>query len=109
MTHVRQIPDAIRERAEIHRKYREEIPALEGKDIRICMDEWNYWYGPHIYGQLCTNCECYRCHQNQYHSFCYGSNRASPEKIIITEPESYKYDGKLEVGAAEARIYRITL
>jgi|GEM_PF-40310 len=27
---------------------------LEGKDIRICMDEWNYWYGPHIYGELGT-------------------------------------------------------
>ncbi len=52
MTHIRQIPDAIRERAEIHRKYRKEIPALEGKDIRICLDEWNYWYGPHIYGEL---------------------------------------------------------
>lgn len=54
MTHARQIPDAIRERAKIHRKYREEIPALQGKDIRICMDEWNYWYGPHIYGELGT-------------------------------------------------------
>jgi len=54
MTHVKQIPDAIREKAEAHRQYRNEIPALEGKDIRICMDEWNYWYGPHIYGELGT-------------------------------------------------------
>ncbi|HJX71851.1 MAG TPA: alpha-L-arabinofuranosidase A, partial [Bacteroidales bacterium] len=54
MTHVKQIPDAIREKAETHRLYRNEIPALEGKDIRICMDEWNYWYGPHIYGELGT-------------------------------------------------------
>jgi alpha-N-arabinofuranosidase len=54
MTHVKQIPDAIREKAEAHRQYRKEIPALEGKDIRICMDEWNYWYGPHIYGELGT-------------------------------------------------------
>ncbi|MBN2698427.1 MAG: hypothetical protein JXR52_06340 [Bacteroidales bacterium] len=54
MTHIRQIPDVISERAEIHRKYRKEIPSLEGKDIRICMDEWNYWYGPHIYGELGT-------------------------------------------------------
>jgi alpha-L-arabinofuranosidase len=52
MTHVKQIPDAIREKAEAHRRYRKEIPALKGKDIRICMDEWNYWYGPHIYGEL---------------------------------------------------------
>ncbi len=54
MTHVKQIPEAIREKAEAHRLYRKEIPALEGKDIPICMDEWNYWYGPHIYGELGT-------------------------------------------------------
>jgi alpha-N-arabinofuranosidase len=54
MTHVKQIPNAIKEKAEAHRQYRKEIPALKGKDIRICMDEWNYWYGPHIYGELGT-------------------------------------------------------
>jgi alpha-N-arabinofuranosidase len=51
---VKQIPDAIREKAEAHRQYRKEIAALKGKDIRICMDEWNYWYGPHVYGELGT-------------------------------------------------------
>ncbi|NMC39129.1 MAG: alpha-L-arabinofuranosidase [Bacteroidales bacterium] len=54
MSHVRQVPDAIREKAEAHRAYRKEIRALDGRDIRICMDEWNYWYGPHIYGELGT-------------------------------------------------------
>jgi alpha-N-arabinofuranosidase len=54
MTHVNQIPDAIREKAVAHREYRDSIPALKGKDIRICMDEWNYWYGPYIYGELGT-------------------------------------------------------
>ncbi len=54
MTHVKQIPDAIREKAVAHREYRQSIPSLKGKDIRICMDEWNYWYGPHIYGELGT-------------------------------------------------------
>ncbi|HLP72644.1 MAG TPA: alpha-L-arabinofuranosidase C-terminal domain-containing protein [Bacteroidales bacterium] len=54
MTHVNQIPDAIRQKADAHRIYRDQIPALHGKDIRICMDEWNYWYGPHIYGELGT-------------------------------------------------------
>ncbi len=53
-THIKQIPEAISERAEIHRGYRKDIPALEGKDIKICMDEWNYWYGPDIYGELGT-------------------------------------------------------
>jgi alpha-N-arabinofuranosidase len=54
ITHVRQIPDAIRERALLHRRYREEMPGLAEKDIRICMDEWNYWYGPHVFGELGT-------------------------------------------------------
>lgn len=54
MTHINQVPDAIREKAVAHREYRKTIPALNGKDIRICMDEWNYWYGPHIYGELGT-------------------------------------------------------
>ena len=54
MTHINQIPDAIRNKAVAHREYRKSIPALHGKDIRICMDEWNYWYGPEIYGELGT-------------------------------------------------------
>jgi alpha-N-arabinofuranosidase len=54
MTHVKQIPDAIREKAVAHREYRKTIPALKGKDIRICMDEWNFWYGPTPYGELGT-------------------------------------------------------
>ena len=36
---------AIRRVAEAHRAYRREIAALAGKDIRIALDEWNYWYG----------------------------------------------------------------
>jgi alpha-N-arabinofuranosidase len=28
--------------------------ALKGKDIRIALDEWNYWYGPNEYGELGT-------------------------------------------------------
>jgi len=54
MSHIKQMPDAIREKAATHREYRKTIPALKGKDIRICMDEWNYWYGPDIYGELGT-------------------------------------------------------
>ena len=52
--HVRQIPDAIRAKAEAHRRYRRQLDALKGKDIRIAMDEWNYWYGPHVFGELGT-------------------------------------------------------
>jgi alpha-N-arabinofuranosidase len=52
--HVRQVPDAIRAKAEAHRRYRQRLDSLKGKDIRIAMDEWNYWYGPHVFGELGT-------------------------------------------------------
>ncbi|TRZ43510.1 alpha-L-arabinofuranosidase C-terminal domain-containing protein [Robertkochia solimangrovi] len=54
LTHVKQIPDVIREVAEEHRRCREEIPGIADKNIKIAMDEWNYWYGPHVYGLLGT-------------------------------------------------------
>ena len=38
----------------MHRGFRRELPALAGKDIRIALDEWNYWYGPFEYGELGT-------------------------------------------------------
>jgi alpha-N-arabinofuranosidase len=52
--HIRQIPDNIRAKAEFHRKARKELPELKGRDIRIAMTEWNYWYGPHAFGELGT-------------------------------------------------------
>ena len=54
MAHISQIPTEVRRIAEAHRRYRASIPALQGKDIRIALDEWNYWYGPHLYGELGT-------------------------------------------------------
>jgi alpha-N-arabinofuranosidase len=52
--HVAQVPRQIRRIADAHRRYRQTIPALAGTDIRIALDEWNYWYGPHLYGELGT-------------------------------------------------------
>lgn len=52
--HVRLIPDSIKRISDAHRKYRAEMPELKGKDIKIAMDEWNYWYGPHVFGELGT-------------------------------------------------------
>jgi alpha-N-arabinofuranosidase len=52
--HVAQAVDGIRKVAEAHRTYRREIPALGRKDVRIALDEWNYWYGPNEYGELGT-------------------------------------------------------
>jgi len=54
MAHVAQIPSQVRRISNAHRGYRNNISSLAGKDIRISMDEWNYWYGPHVYGELGT-------------------------------------------------------
>lgn len=54
IAHVQQIPNNIKRIADAHRQYRKEIESLQGKDIRITMDEWNYWYGPHVFGELGT-------------------------------------------------------
>jgi alpha-N-arabinofuranosidase len=54
MAHVAQVPRQIRRIADSHRRYRETIPALAGRNIRVALDEWNYWYGPHLYGELGT-------------------------------------------------------
>ena len=52
--HVEQAVLAIRKIADAHRAYRRELPSLKGKDIRLALDEWNYWYGPNEYGELGT-------------------------------------------------------
>ncbi|MBI4559649.1 MAG: alpha-N-arabinofuranosidase [Candidatus Hydrogenedentes bacterium] len=50
--HVRQIGDRIRAKCEAHRRYLSTIPALSGKTIPIAIDEWNYWHGPDVHGEL---------------------------------------------------------
>jgi alpha-N-arabinofuranosidase len=52
MSHVRQISDNVRFKADAHRKYQREISALANRKIPIALDEWNYWYGPELYGQI---------------------------------------------------------
>jgi len=54
VAHVLQMPQAVRQKVEAHRDYRRRFASLEGKDIDIALDEWNYWYGPHVYGELGT-------------------------------------------------------
>ena len=54
LDHIAQPVNVIRRVAEAHRQFRETIPGLKEKNIRIAMDEWNYWYGPHIFGELGT-------------------------------------------------------
>jgi alpha-N-arabinofuranosidase len=50
--HALQLRESIRRVADAHRKYRKELESLSDKNIRIALDEWNYWYGDYIYGEL---------------------------------------------------------
>lgn len=50
--HMGQVANLIKGVAEAHRRYRDSIPGLAEKDIRVAMDEWNYWYGDYLYGEL---------------------------------------------------------
>jgi alpha-N-arabinofuranosidase len=50
--HVAAIPNAIRDKVSAHRQYLGTLPELKDRPIPIALDEWNYWYGPHLYGEL---------------------------------------------------------
>jgi DUF1680 family protein/alpha-L-arabinofuranosidase len=50
--HTKLLMREIKRVADAHRKYRKDINEPADKDIRIAMDEWNYWYGNYIYGEL---------------------------------------------------------
>ncbi len=52
VAHAKQLAQEIHRVAEAHRGYDRDIPGLAEKNIRIAMDEWNYWYGSYIYGEL---------------------------------------------------------
>ncbi len=52
--HVAQMPKMVADKVGFHRDARKKIKHLSEKDIDIALDEWNYWYGPYIYGELGT-------------------------------------------------------
>ncbi len=52
--HVGQPARTLGEIAAAHRDYRRRVPGLAARDIRLVQDEWNYWYGPHVFGELGT-------------------------------------------------------
>lgn len=52
VSHVALLRDAIRARAEGHRKLQASLPNLKGRIIPIAMDEWNYWHREYEYGEL---------------------------------------------------------
>ncbi|HYA49452.1 MAG TPA: alpha-L-arabinofuranosidase C-terminal domain-containing protein, partial [Burkholderiales bacterium] len=52
LSHVSQVTREIRRIADAHRKYRATIPTLKFKKVPVALDEWNYWYGPDLYGEI---------------------------------------------------------
>ncbi|WP_206108163.1 alpha-L-arabinofuranosidase C-terminal domain-containing protein [Paludisphaera soli] len=50
--HARQLADAIRGKAEGHRKLQKELGLTGRRPVPIAMDEWNYWHRPYVYGEL---------------------------------------------------------
>jgi alpha-L-arabinofuranosidase len=52
LTHVGQLKDSIRQKAEGHRKLQASLPNLRGRLMPITMDEWNYWHRDYAYGEL---------------------------------------------------------
>ncbi|HOV32549.1 MAG TPA: alpha-L-arabinofuranosidase C-terminal domain-containing protein [Candidatus Hydrogenedens sp.] len=52
LEHVRQIAEQIKRKVKEHKKYYETLPSLKDKFIPIALDEWNYWYGEPVYGEI---------------------------------------------------------
>jgi alpha-N-arabinofuranosidase len=52
LTHVGQLKEAIRAKADGHRKLQASLPNLKGRIIPITMDEWNFWHRDYAYGEL---------------------------------------------------------
>lgn len=52
VTHVGQVKESIRHKADGHRKLQASLANLKGRVIPIAMDEWNYWHREYAYGEL---------------------------------------------------------
>ncbi|MBM3310219.1 MAG: hypothetical protein FJY80_01795, partial [Candidatus Aminicenantes bacterium] len=54
LSHVNLAPREVKRIADAHRLYRKTIPGAGEAALPVALDEWNYWYGPHVYGELGT-------------------------------------------------------
>ncbi len=52
--HTVQIASEIRNKVRFQQGLNNKLASLKDKGIKIAMTEWNYWYGPHLYGELGT-------------------------------------------------------
>jgi alpha-L-arabinofuranosidase len=51
-SHIAQVVNSIRDKADKHRDLQRRLPNLRGRTVPIAMDEWNYWFRPYKYGEL---------------------------------------------------------
>jgi alpha-N-arabinofuranosidase len=52
LTHVGELKESIRKKADGHRKLQASLSNLKGRTVPIAMDEWNYWHREYAYGEL---------------------------------------------------------
>ncbi len=50
--HAVQLKDSIHKVADAFRGYQKTQPAVNKNHIEVAFDEWNFWYGDYIYGEL---------------------------------------------------------
>lgn len=54
VAHAVQLRDSIHGILEAFRVYKEKYPIVNQKGIKVAFDEWNFWYGDYVYGELGT-------------------------------------------------------
>src|SRR4029079_911087 len=52
--HSVQLRDSIHDILNTFRGYKAKLPVVSRQDIRVAFDEWNFWYGDYVYGELGT-------------------------------------------------------
>lgn len=52
--HAVQLRDSIRDTLNTFRTYQAAFPVVNRNNIRVAFDEWNFWYGNYVYGELGT-------------------------------------------------------
>jgi alpha-N-arabinofuranosidase len=52
--HSVQLRDSIHGILSTFRDYKTKLPVVSQKEIRVAFDEWNFWYGDYVYGELGT-------------------------------------------------------
>jgi alpha-N-arabinofuranosidase len=54
LAHSVQLRDSIHSILTAFRGYKESMPVVNQQDIKVAFDEWNFWYGDYVYGELGT-------------------------------------------------------